>query len=123
MINLKKEIYLILNCEAVKNAVGEENIFAGYPEEIQTFPCICYTDDGQNDVEFADNLPNGSSGNITIHIYTKKLNGYMTSFEIGAIVFEEMRKNFWTCTNNFESPDVDNNVEHRIMNYRKDFLS
>lgn len=123
MVNLKKIVNTLLNEQSIIGAVGSDNIFCGYPDTIQTFPCICFVEDNQSDTEFADNLPIANNCSITIHIYTKKLSGYMTSSEIGVIVGNILKLDYWTCTANNESPDVDNEVEHRILNYKKEFLS
>lgn len=121
MINAKIIINNLLNDERITNVV--DNIMDFYPEEIETFPCIIFQENGQNDREFADNLPIADEVSYQIHIYTKALADYPTTSEIGLVVAQVMKENFFTCSNNREVPDVDDNVRHRVMEFRKSYLS
>lgn len=94
----------------------------GYPNEIKNFPCIIFVENGQRDLEFNDNLPQVNEVEIEFHIFTKKLSGYLTSNEIASKLDLVFRKDFWAMVNDTEVGDPDNEVEHRTLNYRKEFL-
>ena len=121
MINAKETIYNILSDERLTSQVTD--IFDAYPTTIENFPCIIFIDSGQTDIEFADNQPLGVEVEITIHIFTKTLDGYLTTSQIGIIVDEIMKENYFICNSNMEVPDVDDNVRHRIMVFRNNFFS
>ena len=121
MINAKVIYNSILNDERITEYT--ENIFDAYPETVETFPCIIFQDDNQRDEEFADNLPTVDSLGVQIHIYTKALDGYSTTTEIGLVVAEVMKENWFVCTSNREVPDVEDNVRHRVMYFTRDVFS
>ena len=123
MINTKALYYSLLNDERITALVGNDNIFDAYPNTVETFPCIIYLDENQNDVEFADNQPLANDITVQIHIFTKALENYYTTFEIGSVVARVMAENFFACTQNGESPDPDADVRHRVMTFRKVVLS
>ena len=123
MINLKSLVYNILNDSRITSLISEDNILDAYPNKIETFPCIIFLDSNQNDIEFADNKPLGDDCSVTIHIFTKALGGYSTTSEIGIVVSEVFKDNFFSCDGNTEVNDPDPNVRHRIMNFRKEILS
>ena len=123
MINAKTIIYNLLQDERITDIVDDDYIMDFYPETIEKFPCIIFQESGQNDREFADNLPIADEVSYQIHIYTKALADYPTSSEIGLVVAQVMKENFFTCSNNREVPDVDDNVRHRVMEFRKSYLS
>ena len=120
MTNVKKNVNDILS----NSQLATHNIeyICGYPDSVEVFPLVCWFEDGQNELEFNDNKPNWNGCEVEVHIFTKKLNGYMTSNEIAFIVDEAMKGGDWRCFNNREIGDSDNEVEHRILNYRKEFL-
>lgn len=117
MTNVKEKINSLLS-----DALNDIQIFAGYPNTIEKFPCVCFMEDGQSEVEFADNTAHYNDCEIELHIFTKKLSGYKTSYEIAFIIDSVMSGDNWVCLNNRETPEPDNEVEHRILSYRKDFL-
>lgn len=121
MINAKVLINDLLDDERITTLV--EDVLDFYPNEIETFPCIIFQENGQNDREFADNLPLADDVSYQIHIFTKAIADYPTTSEIGIVVCEVMKENFFTCSNNREVPDVDDNVRHRVMEFRKIILS
>lgn len=124
MINAKALYYNILTDLRIIDAVGSEyHILDSYPNEIEDFPCIVYLEGIQSDIEFADNLPIANSCNVDIHIFTKALENYPTTSEIGLIVAEVFKENYFTCTSNLETNDEDPDVRHRIMSFRKEILS
>lgn len=123
MINTKALYYSLLNDERITALVGADNILDAYPNTVETFPCVIYLDDNQNDIEFADNQPLANDVSVQIHIFTKALADYYTTFEIGSVVATIMAENFFACTQNGEAPDVDDDVRHRVMTFRKVIFS
>lgn len=103
--------------------VDDDNILDSYPDEVVNFPCIIYTDVGQNDREFADNLPMATAFNIQIDIFTKAIENYPTATEIGLVVAEVMKDNYFALSSTNDVPDVVDNIRHRVMNFKKDILS
>lgn len=122
MINAKKIYTQLLNDERILSVVNDENIFDSFPNEVTVFPCIIFSDNSQRDIEFADNLPQATSCNLEVHIYTKSLEGYKTTSEIGIVVCDVLKENYFTCTYNTEMQDVQKDVKHRIMNFTREFL-
>lgn len=123
MINAKSLYYSILQDERLTDLVGEDNILDAYPETVETFPCVIFLEENQLDREFADNQPLADELSLTVHIFTKSLDGYPTTSEIGLVVATIMRENFFVATQNREMSDVSDNVRHRVMAFRKVLLS
>lgn len=123
MINAKSLYYSLLSDSRITDLVGEDNVFDAYPETVETFPCVIFLDANQSDTEFADNLPIADSLELQVHIFTKALDGYATTSEIGLVVATVMRENFFVATQNSELSDVEDNVRHRVMTFRKVLLS
>lgn len=123
MINVKKIYNEILSDERLLNVISEDNIFDCYPNEVETFPCVIYMEGVQMDIEFADNLPTANSCNVDIHIFTKALENYPTTSEIGIIIGEIFKEKYFTCTSNLETYDENPEVRHRIMSFRKEIFS
>ena len=121
MINAKYLYNTILN-DARITAVAPK-VFDAYPNSITKFPCVIFLDDSQADKEFADNFPLADSIGVQIHIFTKALSGYKTTTEIGLVVAEVMKENYFVCTSNTEAPDVDDNIRHRVMYFKRDVYS
>lgn len=123
MINTKKIYNELLNNSQITNIINEDSIFDAYPNEVEIFPCIIFLDGNQIDTEFADNLPIANDCNVEIHIFTKTEEGYPTTSDIGIVIGEVFKENYFVCTNNTEISDVRPNVKHRIMSFRKGILS
>lgn len=123
MINLKTLIHNILNDSRITSLISEDNILDVYPNEVETYPCIIFLDSNQNDIEFADNKPLGDNCSVEIHIFTKALEGYSTTSEIGIVISEVFKDEFFACVGNTEVADPDPDVRHRVMNFRKGILS
>lgn len=123
MINAKTLYYSILQDERLTDLIGEDNILDAYPEIVETFPCVIFLEENQSDREFADNQPLADELSLSIHIFTKALDGYSTTSEIGLIVANIMRENFFVATQNRELSDVEDSIRHRIMTFRKTILS
>lgn len=121
MINAKKFYKTILSDQRI-TAVAS-TVLDAYPDAIETFPCIIFLDDNQMDKEFADNLPLADNIRVQIHIFTKALKGYNTTSEIGMVVADVMKENWFVCTSNTETPDVDDKVRHRVMYFTRDVYS
>lgn len=120
MTNVKRIVNSLLD----DSRLTQNNIeyICGFPNSIEKFPLVCWFEDGQNELDFNDNKASWNGCEVEIHIYTKKLDGYLTSNEIAFIVDEAMKSGDWVCFNNREVGDIENDVEHRILNYRKGFL-
>ena len=120
MTNVKRIVNDLLdNAELTTRQI---ETFCGYPDTIESFPLVCWYEDGQTELEFSDNQPNANNCEIEVHIFTKKLSGYLTTNEIASILYTIFRNADFVCFNNREVADPENEVEHRILNYRKEFL-
>ncbi|MBQ2284441.1 MAG: DUF3168 domain-containing protein [Clostridia bacterium] len=117
MINTKKIYNTLLNDETLTTVVS--NIFSAYPTAVETFPCIIFLDDNQRDREFSDNAPNASECSVQIHIFSKKISEYVSTAEVAVLVADIMHGDLWTCEQNGEVPDPDDEIEHRIMRFTK----
>lgn len=126
MINQKKYVLTLLkNSTELETILGKSGkIMNAYPNKIETFPLVIFEDMNQSDVEFYDNLPNATNCSIRIHIFTKVSgNKYPTTTEVGLIVHDIFRNDYWSCTANVETSDVDDSIRHRIMDFTRPFLS
>lgn len=121
MINAKKLYNTILNDTRITDLVTV--VLDAYPDTVEEFPCLIYLDENQNDIEFADNLPLGNSITVQVHIFTKALSGYATTSTIGITVAEIMKENYFTCRNNREVEDEDDNIRHRVMEFTREVFS
>lgn len=119
MINAKKLYSELLSDSRITELVPEENILNAYPDEVEIFPCIVFLDENQTDIEYNDNKVGGSLCSTMIHIFSKKLEGYLTTSEIGIKVAEVMNEDLWYCSQNRETPDPDPDTEHRVMVFSK----
>ena len=126
MINQKEYVLTLLkNSIELETILGKSGkIMNAYPSKIETFPLVIFEDMNQSDVEFYDNLPNATNCSIRIHIFTKVSgNKYPTTTEVGLIVHDIFRNDYWSCTGNVETSDVDDSIRHRIMDFTRPFLS
>jgi len=117
MVNLKKIVYDILNNETIVE-MGL-TVLDAYPNEVETFPTVVFMEVNQNDIEFADNKPLANNCEIEVHIFTKAVDGYMTTNEIASVINNAMQENFFIVSSNREVPDSVDDVRHRVMNFRK----
>lgn len=122
-MNLKKYYMTLLSNEALTSLIGENKVMSAYPEEVNTFPLVIFEDMNSSDVAFSDNLPEGTSAQVRIHIFSKTLKTYKKVEEIAEVVHTIFRSDFWACTNNQEVADTTDNVKHRIMDFRREFYS
>lgn len=126
MINQKEYVLTLLkNSTELETILGKSGkIMNAYPNKIETFPLVIFEDMNQSDVEFYDNLPNATNCSIRIHIFTKVSGSkYPTTTEMGLIVHDIFRNDYWSCTANMETSDVDDSIRHRIMDFTRPFLS
>ena len=119
MINTKKLYSQLLSNALITAVVPGENILNAYPNEVEIFPCIIFLDDDQSDGEYADDKHTADRCSVVIHIFSKKLDGYVTTSEIGVIIANVMNDDFWNCSQNGETTDPDSDVEHRVMRFEK----
>lgn len=119
MINVKKIYSQLLSNALITALVPGDNILNAYPNEIENYPCIIFLDENQSDGEYADNKPSADRCSVMIHIFSKKLDGYVTTSEIGVIIAEVMNNDLWHCSQNGEISDPDPDAEHRVMRFEK----
>jgi len=123
MINAKALYNSLLNDSRILELVSEDNILNAYPSSVENFPCIVFEDENQADTEYSDNKAGASSCSVIIHIFTKKLDGYATTSEIGIVVAEVMNEDYWNCSQNREIADTVQDVEHRFMVFNKSIFN
>ena len=123
-MNLKKYyMSLLSNNSSLISLIGENKILSAYPQEVTKFPMVIFEDTNSSDVEFSDNMPNGTSAQVRIHIFSKTVKGYPKVEDIAEIIRSIFRNELWTMTGNTETPDVEDNIKHRIMDFKRDFYS
>lgn len=123
MINTKVIYNTLLNDTRITELVDKDNVLSSWPNEVETFPCIIFMDENQSDDEYNDNKPEASRCSVKIHIFTKKLDGYVTTSEIGVIIAEIMHEDLWNCSQNGEVIDPDPDCEHRVMVFNKSIFN
>lgn len=124
-MNLKKYYRTLLteNAELVTKVGSADKIVSAYPQEIKDFPLVIYEDINSSDVAFSDNLPEGTSAQVRIHIFSKTIKGYTKAEDIAEIVRAIFRADYWAMTNNTETGDVSDNIKHRVLDFRREFYS
>ena len=122
-MNLKKYYYSLLSHDSELVALIGNNIVSAYPQEVKTFPLVIFEDTSSRDTEFSDNLPDGTDATVRIHIFTKTIKDYAKAEDIAEIVRRIFRDEFWTCTLNQETSDVQDNVKHRILDFTRAFYA
>ena len=122
MINAKKIYNEMLNDSVLVEMVGEDSIMDSYPDEVVKFPCVIFTDSLQTDIEFGDNQPHGTECYVDVHIFTKALDGFPTTTEIGLAVNNIFHGNDFFCTSNSELEEG-NGTKHRVMKFKNEFFS
>ena len=123
-MNLKKYYMSLLSASSELIAlIGEKNIISAYPQEVKTFPLVVFEDIFSSDVAFSDNLPEGTSAQVRIHIFSKTIKGYPKAETIADVVRGIFRADYWAMTNNQETPDVDDCIKHRILDFKREFYS
>lgn len=123
-MNLKKYYMELLSASLeLKELIGENKIVSTYPNEVKSFPLVVFEDVNSSDVAFSDNLPEGTSAQVRIHIFSKTISGYPKAETIADVVRSIFRNDFWSMMGNNESPDVEDNIKHRILDFRREFFS
>ena len=122
-MNLKKYYYSLLSNDTELVALIGNNIVSAYPQEVKTFPLVIFEDTSSRDTEFSDNLPEGTDATVRIHIFTKTIKDYAKAEDIAEIVRRIFRNEFWACTLNKETPDVQDNIKHRILDFTRAFYA
>ena len=122
-MNLKKYYYSLLSNDSELVALIGNNIVSAYPQEVKTFPLVIFEDTSSRDTAFSDNLPEGTDATVRIHIFTKTIKNYAKAEDIAEIVRRIFRNEYWTCTLNQETSDVQDNVKHRILDFTRAFYS
>ena len=123
-MNLKKYYMDLLSASLeLKELIGENKIVSAYPQEVKSFPLVVFEDMNSSDVAFSDNLPEGTSAQVRIHIFSKTIKGYPKAEAIADVVRSIFRNDFWSMTGNNESPDVEDNIKHRILDFKREFYS
>lgn len=123
-MNLKKYYKSLLSGSSELTAlIGEGKIVSAYPQEVKTFPLVVFEDMNSADVAFSDNLPEGTSAQVRIHIFSKTIKSYPKTEDIAEVVRSIFRADFWAMTGNVETPDVSDNIKHRVLDFRREFYS
>jgi hypothetical protein len=123
-MNLKKYYMSLLSGSSELIAlIGENKIVSAYPQEVTKFPLVIFEDVNSQDVAFSDNLPEGTGAQVRIHIFSKTIKGYPKVEEIAEVVRNIFRSDYWSMTANIETPDVEDNIKHRIMDFKREFYS
>lgn len=122
-MNLKKYYYNLLSNDSELVALIGNNIVSAYPQEVKTFPLVIFEDTSSRDTEFSDNLPEGTDATVRIHIFTKTIKDYAKAEDIAEIVRRIFRNEYWTCTLNQETSDVQDNIKHRILDFTRAFYA
>ena len=123
-MNLKKYYMDLLSASLeLKELIGENKIVSAYPQEVKTFPLVIFEDVNSSDVAYSDNLPEGTSAQVRIHIFSKTIKGYPKAETIADVVRSIFRNDYWSMTGNNESPDVEDNIKHRILDFKREFYS
>ena len=124
-MNLKKYYRTLLtgSSELVALLGSTDKIVASYPNEVTTFPLVIYEDTNSSDVAFSDNLPEGTSAQVRIHIFSKLVKNYAKVEDIAEIVHSVFRLDHWAMTSNNDTPDTEDNIRHRILDFKREFYS
>ena len=123
MINAKKIYNNLLNDSRITALISADNILNAYPDENEVFPCIIFLDENQSDSEYYDNKPGASSCYFQVHIFSKKLDGFVSTSEVAIAIAEVANEDLWNCSQNGEVSDPDPDVEHRVMTFNKSIFN
>jgi len=119
MINAKKLYAEILSNERITSVIPVDNILNAYPNEVEIFPCLIFLDENQSDGEYSDNKSGASNCSLMLHIFSKKISGYVSTAEVAKIIAEVLNEKLWNCSQNREVSDPDPDTEHRVMAFEK----
>ena len=86
-MNLKKYYKSLLSGSSeLTTLLGEGKIVSAYPQEVKIFPLVVFEDLNSADVAFSDNLPEGTSAQVRIHVFSKTVKGYPKAEDIADVV-------------------------------------
>jgi hypothetical protein len=123
-MNLKKYYKSLLSGSSELIAlIGKNKITSTYPQDEKKFPIVAFEDMNSADVAFSDNKPEGTSAQVRIHVFSKTESGYPKAEDIAEVVRSIFREDYWAMTNNTETPDVSDNIKHRVLDFRREFYS
>lgn len=123
-MNLKKYYKSLLSGSSELIAlIGANKITSTYPQDVKKFPLVAFEDMNSADVAFSDNKPEGTSAQVRIHVFSKTESGYPKAEDIAEVIRLIFREDFWAMTNNTETPDVSDNIKHRVLDFRREFYS
>lgn len=123
-MNLKKYYKSLLSGSSELIAlIGTNKITSTYPQDVKKFPLVAFEDMNSADVAFSDNKPEGTSAQVRIHVFSKTESGYPKAEDIAEVVRSIFREDYWAMTNNTETPDVSDNIKHRVLDFRREFYS
>ena len=91
---------LLSNNSSLTALIGTGKVMAGYPQEVTVFPTVIFEDINSSDVAFSDNLPEGTSAQVRIHIFSKTVKGYPKAEDIAELIRSIFRADYWAMTNN-----------------------
>jgi hypothetical protein len=114
---------LLNSSQALISLIGENKIISAYPQEVTVFPCIIFEDVDSRDIAFSDNLPEGTAAQVRIHIFSKSIKGYPKTEDIADIIRMLFRADYWAMTGCTETSEVEDNVKHRVMGFRREFYT
>jgi hypothetical protein len=114
---------LLNSSQALISLIGGNKIISAYPQEVTVFPCIIFEDVDSRDVAFSDNLPEGTAAQVRIHIFSKSIKGYPKTEDIADIIRMLFRADYWAMTSCTETSEVEDNVKHRVMGFRREFYT
>jgi hypothetical protein len=101
--------------------VGDaSHISDAWPDIVELFPMVIYTDSDQADDEYADNMPKASVQEFSIDIFTKLDTATTTQIALPIATF--FAGFFFSCLKNGEVPDVAMDVRHRVLRYRRELF-
>lgn len=121
MVNAKVMYNRLLGDGSLIELLSGDKVFSSWPnlEADGDYPCVVFLDENQSDAAYSDNRPHAARCSVQVHIFTKKLDGFATSSEIGTVVAGIMGGDDWSCPKNGEVPDPQPDVEHRVMKFIK----
>lgn len=121
MVNTKEIYNRLLGDSSLLDLIGGDKVFSAWPNLVddENFPCVIFLDENQSDGEYADNRPIVARCSVAVHIFTKKVEEFATSSEIGMVIARIMGGDDWSCTQNGEVPDPLPDAEHRVMKFSK----
>lgn len=120
MINTKVIYNELLEDETLTALVDEDFIFDAYPSTVEDFPCVCFVETKQTDIEYSDNAHSFEKCNVEIHIFTKALEDYPTTSEIGVVIANIFNRDFWSMQDSKEVAEPIEDVRHRVMTFSKE---